>query len=57
MIVYRKRYTRLNVEGHQNRVKGEILCWSIDPCHLNKEECNLNQTEDDSFVETCGQEQ
>ena len=51
MIVYRKRYTGLNVEGHQNGVKGEILCWPIDPCYLNKEEYNLNQTKDDSFVE------
>ena len=51
MIVYRKRYTGLNVEGHQNVVKGEILRWPIDPCYLNKEECNLNQTKDDSYVE------
>ena len=33
------------------RVNGEILRWPIDPCYLNTEECNLNQTKDDSFVE------
>ena len=51
MIVYRNRYARLNVEGHQDEVKSEILRWPMDPCYLNKEECNLNQTKDDSFVE------
>ena len=49
MIVYRKRYAGLNVEGHQDEVKSEILHW---PCYLNKEECNLKQTKDDSFVES-----
>ena len=51
MIVYRKRYTGLNVEGHQNEVKSEILRWPMDPCYLEKEEWNLKQTKDDSFVE------
>ena len=39
MIVYRKRYTGLNIKGHQDRVKGEILCWPMGPCYLNTEEC------------------
>ena len=34
MIVYRKRYTGLNVEGHQYEVKSEILRWPMDPCYL-----------------------
>ena len=50
MIVYGKRHTGLNVEDHQERVKGEVLHWPIDPCYLNKE-VNLNQTKEDSFVE------
>ena len=52
MILYRKRYTLLNVEGHQDGVKGEILRWPTHPCYLNKEKCNLNQTKDDRFVES-----
>ena len=51
MIVCRKRYTGLNVEGHQDEVKSEILRWPMDPSYLEKEECNLRQTKDDSFVE------
>ena len=50
MIVCGKRHTGLNVEGHQERVKGEVLRWSMDPCYLNKE-FNLNQTKQDYFVE------
>ena len=51
MMVYRKRYAGLNIEGHQDEVKSEILRWSMGPCYLNKEECNLKQTKEDSFVE------
>ena len=50
MMVFGKRHTGLNVEGHQERVKGEVLRWSMDPCYLNKE-FNLNQTKQDYFVE------
>ena len=31
MIVYGKRYTGLNVEGHQDRVIGEIFSWQKGP--------------------------
>ena len=31
MIVYGKRYTGLNVEGHQDGVIGEIFTWQKDP--------------------------
>ena len=31
MIIYGKRYTELNVEGHQNGVIGEIFSWQKGP--------------------------